>query len=122
MRVAHFLAVGSLLWSWSALAQAKQAPLDSSRTAPFAQTDLSWSQADGGFQLVPLDANLDKGLVITPNGLAPGDGICYTIRSYVVARDSKDSDAVHPVRYSTCQMGNRYRLKSVHEQPVRSER
>ena len=42
----------------------------------------------------------------------PGDDtLCYKIRSYVVARDSKDSDSVHPVGYSTCQPASRYRLK-----------
>jgi hypothetical protein len=39
------------------------------------------------------------------------DALCYKIRSYVVARDSKDSDSVHPVGYSTCQPASRYRLK-----------
>lgn len=42
----------------------------------------------------------------------PGDDtLCYKIRSYVVARDSKDSDSVHPVGYSTCQPASRYRLR-----------
>ena len=43
----------------------------------------------------------------------PGDDTlyCYKIRSYVVARDSKDSDSVHPVGYSTCQPASRYRLR-----------
>lgn len=40
------------------------------------------------------------------------DQACYMIRSYVVARDSKDSDSTHPVSYSTCQPSERYRLKS----------
>lgn len=43
--------------------------------------------------------------------LPPGDSegpACYTIHSYVVARDSKDSDAVHPVSESTCQPASRY--------------
>jgi hypothetical protein len=39
------------------------------------------------------------------------DTLCYKIRSYVVARDNKDSDSVHPVGYSTCQPASRYRLK-----------
>ena len=39
------------------------------------------------------------------------DTLCYKIRSYVVARDSKDSESVHPVGYSTCQPASRYRLK-----------
>lgn len=37
-------------------------------------------------------------------------GACYSIRSYVVARDSKDSDATHLVGYSTCRPANRYRV------------
>jgi hypothetical protein len=47
----------------------------------------------------------------------PGDDtLCYKIRSYVVARDSKDSDSVHPVGYSTCQPASRYRLKKTQTQ------
>ena len=37
---------------------------------------------------------------------------CYAIRSYVVARDAKDSDSVHPAGYSTCQPAARYGLKT----------
>ncbi|HEV2470470.1 MAG TPA: hypothetical protein VGS78_14865 [Candidatus Sulfotelmatobacter sp.] len=37
-------------------------------------------------------------------------GACYSIRSYVVARDSKNSDATHLVGYSTCRPANRYRV------------
>jgi hypothetical protein len=40
------------------------------------------------------------------------DSLCYTIRSYVVARDSKHSDAVHPAGYSTCQPASKYRLRT----------
>ncbi len=50
------------------------------------------------------------------------DTTCYTIRSYVVARDSKDSDSTHPVGYSTCQPAARYRLKTTEEPPVSLER
>lgn len=38
--------------------------------------------------------------------------VCYTIDSYVVARDGKDSDAVHPVGSSTCIRGSQIHLKS----------
>jgi hypothetical protein len=43
-----------------------------------------------------------------------GDGVttCLKIRSYVVARDSKDSDSTHPVSYSTCQPSSRYHVKT----------
>ena len=40
------------------------------------------------------------------------DSSCYAMRTYVVARDDKQSDSTHFVRYSTCQPASRYRLKS----------
>ena len=45
------------------------------------------------------------------DGQLGDDTVCYKIRSYVVARDHKDSDSVHPVGYSTCQPSSRYRLR-----------
>jgi len=42
----------------------------------------------------------------------PDDEICYTLRTYVVARDDKESDSTHRVSSSTCQPGSRYRLKT----------
>jgi hypothetical protein len=39
-------------------------------------------------------------------------GTCYAIRSYVVARDSKDSDSTHPAGYSTCRPAERYQVRS----------
>ena len=52
----------------------------------------------------------DAGLFLT--GMEGLDGTCYAIRSYVVARDSKDSDSTHPVSYSKCQPAKRYRLRT----------
>jgi arylamine N-acetyltransferase len=43
---------------------------------------------------------------------------CYAIRSYVVARDSKDSDSTHRVSYSTCQPAARYQLKTTEMRSV----
>ncbi len=40
------------------------------------------------------------------------DFACYAIRSYLVARDSKNSDSTHPVSYSTCQPAARYQLRT----------
>jgi len=40
------------------------------------------------------------------------DTTCYAIRSYVVARDAKDSDSTHPAGYSTCRPSDRYHVKS----------
>jgi hypothetical protein len=52
-------------------------------------------------------------LVVDSNGPT-----CYAIRSYVVARDSKDSDSTHPAGYSTCQPAARYRVKTTEMQSV----
>ena len=53
----------------------------------------------------------------------PGDDtVCLKIRSYVVARDAKDSDSVHPVGYSTCQPASRYRLRTTQLQTDPSDR
>jgi hypothetical protein len=69
------------------------------------------------WRIIPPGMNLNNKLLqFTPR---PGteiasldDSVCYKIRSYVVARDSKDSDSVHPVKYTTCQPASRYRLKT----------
>lgn len=45
------------------------------------------------------------------------DATCYSIRSFVVARDDKDSDSTHPVSSSTCQPALKYRLQRVQVQP-----
>ena len=46
------------------------------------------------------------------------DSLCYTIRTYVVARDGKDSDSTHPVTSSTCQPGSRYHVKTAEAHPA----
>jgi hypothetical protein len=53
-----------------------------------------------------------------PNKILDSDTTCYTIRSYVVARDSKDSDSTHRVSYSTCQPAARYQLKTTEMRSV----
>ena len=57
-------------------------------------------EADAGMILSGLSGDLD------------GVTTCLKIRSYVVARDSKDSDSTHPVSYSTCQPAKRYSLRT----------
>ena len=46
------------------------------------------------------------------------DTTCYKIRSYVVARDSKDSDSTHMTGYSTCQAASKYRVKTTEGEPI----
>ena len=48
----------------------------------------------------------------------PDNTVCYTIRSYVVARDEKDSDSTHPVSSSTCRRASRYLMKEVETAPA----
>jgi len=56
------------------------------------------------------------------NGPLDADATCFTMRSYVVARDSKDSDSTHPAGYSTCQPSNRYQVKSADLRVVSGDR
>jgi hypothetical protein len=59
---------------------------------------------------------------ISPEGSDPADAVCFTMRSYLVARDSKHSDSTHPVGYSTCQPSRRYGLKKVEIIPASENR
>jgi|SRR5579862_235822 len=54
-------------------------------------------------------------LRLDSNGSLDTDVTCYTMRSYVVARDSKDSDSTHPINYSTCQPASKYRVKTTQQ-------
>ena len=53
-----------------------------------------------------------EGIIVSQGGPLEAEPTCYAIRSYMVARDSKDSDSVHPVGSSTCIPTSRYRLKT----------
>jgi hypothetical protein len=127
MTLSRLLVPVLLVCSASAFAQQQNVPLTSTPSEPWRITS---GEADTSavknpfdrmhidqFKVDPkaapftLESRLDP-IVVTPEGLAGDDTLCYTIRSYVVARDSKDSDSVHPVGYSTCQPASRYRLKS----------
>lgn len=55
------------------------------------------------------------GFLLSPD--LPGDTVCLKIRSYVMKRDSKNSDATHLVGYSTCQSAKKFQLRSVVETP-----
>jgi hypothetical protein len=57
-----------------------------------------------------LNGSVDP-MMVTSDKRPIDDTVCYKIRSYVVARDRKGSDSVHPVGYSTCQPAAKYRLR-----------
>jgi hypothetical protein len=61
-------------------------------------------------------------LALGLDGRMDDDATCYTMRSYVVARDSKDSESTHLTGYSTCQRASKYRLKTTEQRPVQLER
>ncbi|HTW57209.1 MAG TPA: hypothetical protein VMD99_03650 [Terriglobales bacterium] len=129
MTSARLLVVAILLCSVAGFAQESQssaasAPSASSQTSSLPQhadaarplpDDMKVLKAEVLARLAR--ANLDKGILLSQDGQVLGDGICYTIRSYVVARDSKDSDSVHLVSYSTCQMASRYQLRTTQARP-----
>jgi len=48
------------------------------------------------------------------------DGVCYTMRTYVVAREDKDSDVTRPVRVTRCLAATKLEFKSA-VAPARSE-
>jgi hypothetical protein len=83
------------------------------RTAPADKPDEPWriipkSDKDRTFLITP-EMDL-KG--VTPDGPLANDFTCLSIRSYVVKRDSKNSDSVHPAGYSTCVPTKRFSLKT----------
>jgi hypothetical protein len=48
------------------------------------------------------------------------DDVCYTMRTYVVAREDQDSDVTRPVRVTRCLPATKLEFKSA-VAPVRSE-
>ena len=69
------------------------------------------SRNDG---LTVLNGNIDPKILVSQRAIG-GDSYCLKIRSYVVARDSKNSDSVHPAGYTTCVPANRFRLRTTVE-------
>ncbi|SRR5579871_753402 len=87
----------------TASSKAAETPLDRVHIDEFkSQRDYSRFKTEAKNDPIKLDLN--------DTGAPDVDGLCYTMRSYVVARDNKRSDSTHPVSYSTCQKASRYRL------------
>ncbi len=61
-------------------------------------------------------------ITVLPDGELTTDSICYSIRSYVVARDDKGSDSTHPVSSSNCQPASRYHVKKAQPEPGSADR
>ena len=76
------------------------------------------SDKDKGLILITPDIG-PEGIIVSPDGPLAAGTTCYAIQSYVVARDSKDSDSVHPVGHSMCIPATRYRLKTADDDVTR---
>jgi hypothetical protein len=112
----RLLAAALFLCSVTAFAQ--QSPTPSNQTERRDQEKPAWQLSfdapnnllanNGSF---PLLSPSDSSKIASDRRLID-DAVCYKIRSFVVARDSKNSDSVHPVGYSTCQPASKYRLRT----------
>jgi hypothetical protein len=130
VRLLAVVAIASLSWL-PAIAQSKSSDVDNllaeTEVNPATRASAARQQADPAFP-----SNLDQydgqpfkfdgsGTIVPAHPVVfmtmpplttpmVDAGACYSIRSYVVARDRKDSDATHLVGYSTCRPANRYRV------------
>ena len=120
MPLSRVLAIALLLFPLSAFGQTKQN--DTASVTPQTPTPV----ASEPWRILPDDITKASAstsiVVLQPNDLiaSPGgnllDSYCFKIRSYVFARDGKDSDSTHLVHYSTCQPASKYRLKTAEMQ------
>ena len=76
-------------------------------------------------------SDVDASGIVRPFDLAFGDRLdsardsdvtCYTIRNYLVKRESRHSDAVTAAGYSTCVAASKYGVKAVEESGKASAR
>jgi hypothetical protein len=86
----------------------------------FAAPAASFAQSTGEARLHPtvFDKSLDellKDLQHSPDQNVwelERDGVCYTMRTYVVAREDRESDTTRVVRESRCLPGTRVQFKT----------
>jgi len=79
-------------------------------------------QIKGDFRTDRSNEAKRRTLVMGLGGPLDTDATCFTMRSYVVARDSKDSDSTHPTGYSTCQPASKYRVRTTEQGTVVQDR
>lgn len=85
------------------------------RTPPAATMSEPWRilpKSDQDKGIVLITPEMDQKGIVSPDGPLATDFTCLSIRSYVVKRDSKNSDSVHPAGYSTCVPAKRFGLKT----------
>ena len=118
MTSTHFLSTALLICSISAFAQQQNtAPSNSTTNRDQEKSALNLSgdsvkKFAAGDRLLSVLPPIDSMSFPSPRQRIDETVYCYTIRSYVFARDRKDSDSVHLVGYSTCPPANRLRLRT----------
>lgn len=93
----------------------KMQPAPELRTPAASTPEEPWRiipKADKDHGFVMTTPEMGSGIVVSPDGPLAADVTCLAIRSYLVKRDSKDSDSVHPAGYTTCVPAARFRLKT----------
>ena len=83
---------------------------------------------DSGYDLIhpqEIHPNFRDPELVHPYGRRPRmnrdeDTVCYTMRSYLMAREARDSDVTWPAGYSTCQKASRFGVKDAVE-PLKPE-
>src|SRR5579864_3552254 len=111
MTPARLVIVALLFCPFAAFSQDQQVHPSTGTTASLTAPE----KLSEPWRIIPPEINLNQNtnvLRFSPRAISSNDFVCLKIRSYVVARDSKDSDSVHPVKYSTCQPASRYQLKT----------
>jgi hypothetical protein len=143
MTVVRF-AVSALLlcsapcFSQAYVSQAYLAPqhsLDQTAASPFKTGDFSTFKLSGPWLIAPNQTiELSSGMeTLEENGMAAEKSEidvrssretrnCFAIRSYLMARENKNSDATYLKAYSICQPSSQYQVKSATEQRVFRDR
>jgi hypothetical protein len=83
-------------------------PFDIRAITPRSATPAADSKDDSP-DMPPKNLGRQRILTLEEDGNEP---ICYTLRTYRVARESPDSDSTKPAGYSTCQRASRFQLKT----------
>ncbi|HUO14149.1 MAG TPA: hypothetical protein VMX38_04115 [Verrucomicrobiae bacterium] len=122
----RLLVAAALFCSTFLFAQEKQVnvpPAPSSQSTPAAALTidpLGTTRTASEQDLLVLKVKMEQELA--SSDLHAGDTYCLKIRSYVVKRDSKDSDATHLVSYSTCQPAFKFQVRGIEESAKTQER
>lgn len=125
MLLARLLTATLLVATLPAIAQEKSAISPDSDSIPSSAQKLDQNVAPEPWDIFSEPFRFDSRLghsLVYPDAQLTEDTLCYTMRSYVVARDSKNSDSVHPTGYSTCHPASRYRLRTTKIRTLKLDR